>query len=143
MEHEPWPNPNLVPDAQGRLWDALRRKWVAGTPEEYVRQHFLRRAVLEAQYPPEVIAVERGLSVHGQPKRFDAVIFHHGTPWMLVECKAPHIALDDAVCVQWMRYNLPLGAPWGWLTNGVTERFFTADGREIPPVLPAFGTFAL
>jgi hypothetical protein len=42
-----------------------------------------------------------------------------------------------------MRYNLPLGAPWGWLTNGVSDRFFRADGREIPPVLPAFGTFAL
>jgi hypothetical protein len=143
VEYEVWPNPKLIPDAQGRLWDALRRKWVIGTPEEYVRQHFLRRAILEAHYPPEVIAVERGLSVHGQPKRFDAVVFHQGKPWMLVECKAPHIPLNDAVCVQWMRYNLPLEAPWGWLTNGVTDRFFAADGRELPPVLPAFGTFAL
>jgi len=143
VEREKWPNPHLIPDNEGRLWDPFRRKRVAGTPEEYVRQHSLRRLILESQCPPEAVAVERGLQVHGQPKRFDAVVFHQGTPWMLVECKAPQIALDDTVCVQWMRYNLPLGAAWGWITNGVHDRIFTADGRELPPDLPQFGTFAL
>jgi hypothetical protein len=36
-----------------------------------------------------------------------------------------------------------LGAAWGWITNGVHDRIFTADGRELPPDLPQFGTFAL
>ena len=143
VEREKWPNPNLIADPSGRLWDPFRRKWVAGTPEEFVRQHSLRRLMLEAQCPPESIAVERGLTVHGRAKRFDAVVFRQGTPWMLVECKAPQIALNDAVCLQWMRYNLPLEAPWGWLTNGQSDRFFSSDGQERPAILPAFGTFAL
>jgi len=143
VELDKWPNTNLQPDPKGRLWDALRRKWVAGTPEEFVRQHFLRRLILEGHYPPESIAVERGLLVHGQRKRFDAVVFCQGKPWLLIECKAASQPLNDAVCQQWMRYNLPLEAPWGWLTNGQNDRFFSSDGQERPAILPAFGTFAL
>ena len=125
------------------LWDAFRRKHVRATPEEWVRQDALRRLVLDAGYPPEAIAVERGITVNGLPKRFDLAVFHQGKLWMLIECKAPSVALSESVVDQWMRYNLSTQAPWGALTNGKTWHIFHAEALKSTAVLPAFGTFAL
>ncbi len=125
------------------LWDAFRKKHVKATPEEWVRQDALRRFVLDAGYPPEAIAVERGIEVLGLQKRFDAAIFHQGNLWMLVECKAPSVPLSEAVVDQWMRYNLSTQAPWGALTNGKQWHIFHAHSLKSTAVLPAFGTFVL
>jgi predicted type IV restriction endonuclease len=125
------------------LWDAFRKKYVKATPEEWVRQDALRRLVLDAGYPPEAIAVERGITVNGLAKRFDIAVFHQRKLLKLLECKAPTVALSESVVDQWMRYNLRTQAPWGALTNGETWQIFHAEALKSTAVLPAFGTFVL
>ena len=51
---------------------------------------------------------------------FDIVVFDRsGNPWLLVECKAPAVALTQKVFDQVFRYNLTLAAPYVAITNGV------------------------
>ena len=125
------------------LWDAFRRKHVKATPEEWVRQDALRRVILDAGYPPASVAVERAIQVNGMLRRFDIAIFFEGKLWMLIECKADHIPLNESVSDQWMRYNLSTRAPWGAITNGREWQIFQADGPKSVPMLPPFGTFVL
>ncbi|HAB31060.1 MAG TPA: restriction endonuclease subunit R [Cryomorphaceae bacterium] len=125
------------------LWDAFRKKHVKASPEEWVRQDALRRLMLDAGYPAAAIAIEKGFLVNGLLKRFDIAVYVQGELWMLIECKAPSIRLNEQVSDQWMRYNLVTKATWGVLTNGETWKIFCADGAQGVPKLPAFGTFAL
>ena len=125
------------------LWDAFRRKHVKATTEEWVRQDAIRRVILDAGYPPASVAVERAIQVNGMLRRFDIAIFFEGKLWMLIECKADHIPLNDSVSDQWMRYNLSTRAPWGAITNGREWQIFQADGPKSVPMLPPFGTFVL
>lgn len=125
------------------LWDAFRKKNVKATPEEWVRQDALRRLIIDGKYPKESISVEKGIQVNGMLRRYDIAIYTDSKLWMLIECKADKIPLDDKVCDQWMRYNTTLNAPWGALTNGKQWRVFRSNGEEVDAKLPVFGTFEL
>ncbi len=80
------------------IFDVLRKSWVRLTPEEWVRQNFLQYLVLVKKYPSSLIAVEKELMLGELKKRFDILVydFNH-RPWMMVECKAMEIALDEKV----------------------------------------------
>ena len=102
------------------IWDDFRKIWVVLTPEEWVRQHFLHYLVREVGYPASRIAVERKLQTGAWTGRFDAVIFDAtGHPLMLIECKAPEVAIDPAAFFQSTRYSQTLQVPYVALTNGL------------------------
>jgi len=145
MQKRKWLHPtmSMMDPHSEELWDAFRKKNVKAIPEEWVRQDALRRLIIEAGYPKEAISVEKGILVNGMMRRYDIAIYSESELWMLIECKADRIPLDDKVCDQWMRYNTALNAPWGALTNGKEWRVFLADGKEVDVKFPAFGTFAL
>lgn len=42
-----------------------------------------------------------------------------GSPFLLVECKAPHIAVTQATLDQAARYNLVMNVPYLLITNGL------------------------
>jgi hypothetical protein len=106
-------------DGQARVFDVWRRRWVALSPEEWVRQLLLHHLEQACGYPRGRIAVERGLTLHGMPRRADAVVFDPAVrPWMVVEVKAPDVRLDQAVLDQAARYNLVLRAPFLAVCNG-------------------------
>ena len=87
------------------VFDPLRRRWVALTPEEEVRQKMLYLLVEHLQVPAGLVAVEYSLKVNGMDKRADAVVFGmDGAPLMVVECKAPSVELTPAVLDQALRY---------------------------------------
>ena len=69
-------------------------------------------------YPIGLIATEISLKLNGMPRRADIVVYRQGIAWMIVECKAPHIALTDEVLQQAARYNMVLDVPYIVLTNG-------------------------
>ena len=68
------------------VFDPVRRRWVALTPEEWVRQHTILR-LQAAGYPLEVMQVEGAIEVNGMSRRCDIVVYCSGQPWMIVECK--------------------------------------------------------
>lgn len=114
------------------IFDTFRKKWVLLTPEEWVRQTLLAFMVQQHQYPPALIAVERGLKVGELNRRFDAVIYNRsGKPFMLVECKAPGETIEDAAVAQLLAYQSVLGATYILLSNGHTTRCWQIAGNGV------------
>ncbi len=106
-------------DSKKVIFDIARKKWVALTPEEWVRQHILHYLIHDKKYPQSLIAVERGIELNGLQKRFDLVVFtNSGKPKMIIECKAPEETLNEKVFEQIARYNLSLKVDYLWVTNG-------------------------
>ncbi len=89
--------------------DPLRRRWVALTPEEWVRQHFVNLLVSEKHYPATLVANEVQLSVGEKVMRADTVVYDRTLrPRMIVEYKAPTVAITQKVFDQISVYNLLL-----------------------------------
>jgi type I site-specific restriction endonuclease len=108
------------------VFDPVRRRWVALTPEEWVRQQTLVR-LHAAGYPPEVMQVEGAITLNGMTRRCDIVVYRDGQPWMIVECKKSEIPLTQKVCDQACRYNTVLRVPYLLLTNGRQEVIVAVD----------------
>ncbi|MEI6946621.1 type I restriction enzyme HsdR N-terminal domain-containing protein [Paraflavisolibacter sp. H34] len=103
------------------IFDTLRRTWLLLTEEEWVRQNFIRYLVEVLRYPAALIAVEKEIVLNGLKKRFDLLVFDRNhRPWMLVECKAPHVVLNEAVLQQVLRYHISVPVPYLVITNGNT-----------------------
>ena len=101
------------------IFDIIRKKYIALTAEEWVRQHILHFMIEALEYPKGLIAVEMGLRVNDLFKRADIVIHNNsGQPLMLVECKAPEIKLAQHIFDQAARYNLALQVPFLVISNG-------------------------
>lgn len=113
------------------IFDPVRKKYVALTPEEWVRQHILHY-LLERGYPASLIAIERGIAVNGLTRRFDIVVYRRDAqPLILVECKAQEEALDHKVVMQAIAYNLTVQARYLWLTNGTHTYFIRLSDGEV------------
>lgn len=116
------------------VYDPLRRKWVALTPEEWVRQHFVNMLVTVMGYSPHRIANEIGLRLNNTRRRCDTVVYDNTIrPAVIVEYKAPHIALTQRVFDQIARYNMVLDARFLIVSNGMTHyccRIFDTEGPD-------------
>ena len=98
----------------------FRRKYVAATPEEHVRQTFLHALVEQFGYPQSLIGVEVPIAVGaGVDKRCDAVVYSRSLqPLMLIEFKAPEVAITQTTLDQAAVYNTTVHAPYLILANG-------------------------
>lgn len=103
------------------IWDMLRRKYVALTPEEWVRQHFVHYLIERKGYPPTLLANEVSLAVsNGKRLRADTVLYGKAVnPRMIIEYKAPEIPLSQAVFDQISAYNLLLHVDYLVVSNGM------------------------
>ncbi|MEZ4807522.1 MAG: type I restriction enzyme HsdR N-terminal domain-containing protein [Flavobacteriales bacterium] len=109
----------------------MRRRWVALTPEEWVRQHFLNHLVHGLQCPLPLLSVERSLVLNGLAKRADIVINDAaGAPVALVECKAPSVPIGQAAFEQAARYNKVFQVPYLFITNGLTHFCCIVDHQQ-------------
>ncbi len=113
---------------QLQIFDPVRKKYVALTPEEWVRQHLILYLNSEKQVPLHMMASERGLSINRMTKRFDLVVYNlSGKPALIVECKAPTVALSEDVFFQIARYNLALKVNYLLVSNGLQHLFGVID----------------
>ena len=115
-----------------QLFCPFRRKYVAATPEEAVRQTFLRALVEQYGYPQSLIGVEVPIAVGaGVDKRCDAVVYSKTLqPLMLLEFKAEHVALTPDVLDQAAVYNTTLHAPYLILANGKQTVVASVDSER-------------
>lgn len=109
-------------DGKRSVFDIIRRKYVALTPEEWVRQHFTRYLIEEKEFPKELMANEVFLSLNGMAKRCDTVIYNRFLePLVIVEYKAPHIPITQAVFDQITRYNITMRVDYLIISNGISH----------------------
>lgn len=113
------------PDSSGSvgIFDFLRRRYVRLTPEEWVRQHFTHFLVEHKGYPAALLANEVTIEVGGATHRCDSVLYHRvgGTPRLIIEYKAPTIAITQSVFQQIYAYNSVLRATYLIVSNGLTH----------------------
>lgn len=106
-------------DETEEIFDPLRKKWVVLTPEEWVRQNFIQFMVLVKKYPASLIAIEKEIKLGELKKRFDILVYNgQHEPWLMVECKAMDIQLDEEVMQQVLRYNMGMPVSFIVITNG-------------------------
>jgi hypothetical protein len=104
------------------IFDAVRKKYVSLTPEEWVRQHLVSYLVEHLHYPKGLISVESGLKYHSLSKRSDILVYERNMqPLLLVECKSFKVKLDDRVFEQSAIYNQALKAPYLMISNGLVH----------------------
>ncbi len=104
------------------IFDFLRRRHVALTPEEWVRQHFVHFLVEHKGYPKGLLANEVELSVGEKNLRCDSILYDPSLkPRMIVEYKAPSVAVTQKVFQQIATYNLLLHVDYLVVSNGLTH----------------------
>ena len=117
------------------VWDPLRRKEVAATPEEQVRQWFIRQLQERCGVPPTLMMSEAPLRFGGKRFRADILVYdREAAPLAVVECKRPDVALDGAVIRQAMRYDIVLGVCLLVVTNGKTTYMYKREGDRFAPM---------
>ncbi|MED9801136.1 MAG: type I restriction enzyme HsdR N-terminal domain-containing protein [Prevotella sp.] len=115
------------------IYDTLRRKYVKLTPEEWVRQHFVHMLVERKGYPGALMANEVALKVGEKQLRADTVLYDSRLrPRMIIEYKAPHVAITQAVFDQIATYNLLLRVDYLVVSNGLSHYCCRMDyeGRQ-------------
>src|ERR1700712_4693150 len=124
------PYPFKISDTGGQLtlFDELRKKHIVITPEEWVRQHFVQYLINQKKYPKTLIKLEGGLRLHGMAKRTDIVVHNSaGDKILIVECKAPSVAIDQKVFDQVARYNMTHKVPLLAVSNGLQHYYCSID----------------
>ncbi len=132
------------------IFDLIRQKWIVLQPEEMIRQLAILYLLEEKQYRKNLIGMEKGFRVVNDKlaKRFDLLVYDHaGKPFLLVECKAPKVKIDeqisDKTIFQAITYNKKLRVRYFLATNGIESFCCALDYKrrsfEFVDEVPAFG----
>lgn len=101
------------------IWDPLRKKDVAYTPEEHVRQWCIRILSESMHVPQHMMMSEAGFRLGAKQFRADILVYDRkAQPLMVVECKRPEVELTQEVLDQAIRYNTVLDVRYMMITNG-------------------------
>lgn len=105
-----------------RIFDILRRRYVALTPEEWVRQNFIHYLTEHLHYPTTLLANEVKLQIGKKTLRADSVLYDTQLrPRMIIEYKAPQVNITQKVFDQIMAYNMLLHVDYLVVSNGLTH----------------------
>ena len=116
------PYPIKIQEKGGKrqIFDFLRRKWVALTPEEWVRQHFTHFLTDHKGYPKGLLANEVELRIGEKRLRCDTLLYNKELrPRMIIEYKAPTIQIQQKTFDQISVYNLLLKVDYLIVSNGL------------------------
>ena len=105
-------------ESREMIFDPFRRKWVALTPEEWVRQNILQYLEQVMHYPASLIAVEKSIKLGELTKRFDILVYKNNVPWMIIECKEANEKIADKTITQLYQYQQVLNAEYLIASNG-------------------------
>lgn len=109
-----------IKEKKGDVFCLIRKKWVSLTPEEWVRQHFINLLVAHLHYPRGMMKLEQSLKYFQNNKRSDIVVLgKDASTFMVVECKAANVPINQKVLNQVTQYNKILKAKYMVVTNGL------------------------
>ena len=113
------------------VFDPLRKKYVMLTPEEYVRQRFIKWLIEDLHFPASLMANEVAIDLNKTVKRCDTIIYKEDfSPFVIAEYKSPYIKIDNKTFNQIVRYNYILRAPYLILSNGICHYFCEVNLKE-------------
>ncbi len=125
-----------------KIWDPLRRKEVALTPEEKVRQWFIGVLSDKMKVPMHMMMSEAGFKLGGKQFRADILVYDRkARPLLVVECKRPEVELTREVLDQAVRYNMVLDVKYMIITNGTRTCMMVKEEGRFRPVenVPSYG----
>ena len=124
----PYPIKITEKGAKRYIFDFLRRKYVALTPEEWVRQHFVHFLVEHKGYPKGLLANEVELKAGEKRLRCDTLLYTADMhPRMIIEYKAPTIQIQQKTFDQISAYNLLLKVDFLIVSNGLQHHCCKMD----------------
>lgn len=113
------------------IFDPIAKKYRVLSPEEWVRQHCLNYLTNHLGYPATNIQIERALKVNKLIRRTDIQVFNSsGELLIIIECKAPHIEINEITFQQISQYQQKNNAPYLVLTNGIENHIFEINALE-------------
>lgn len=111
-----------IKDDKELIFDSLRRKYVALTPEEWVRQNFVSFLINYKGYLAGLMNNEVSLVQNGIKRRCDTLVSDkYGNPIVIVEYKAPNVEITQKVFDQIVRYNYVFRAKYLIVSNGLNH----------------------
>lgn len=136
-------NVTTANDGTHQIFDRLRGKFVALTPEEWVRQHFVAFLIDHKGFPVGLMANEVSLSLNGTSRRSDTVVYNSSAqPLVIVEYKAPTVKISQKTFDQIIRYNMVFHAPYLIVSNGINHYCchidFEKKSYKFLPYIPSY-----
>lgn len=133
-----YPKPNFRLKQENNkefIFDEIRKRWVILTPEEWVRQNFIKYLVSEKKYPAALIAVEKEIKLGELKKRCDIIIYKESFPWMIVECKEMNVPVNEKTFEQILNYNQTMDVQFLITTNGnITFGIYTPTKKSLTEI---------
>lgn len=111
-----------------RIYDEIRKKYLVLTPEEWVRQNFVRFLIEEKGFPAQLMALESGLTLNRNQFRADLLVYNRmAQPLLVVEFKAPSVKITQDAFDQVTRYNMKFKVPYLIVSNGLDHYCCVVD----------------
>jgi hypothetical protein len=124
-------NPTVrINKGKKEIFDPIRCRFVACTPEEAVRQAYIRYLIDVLQVPSVAISVEKKITYNNLTRRYDIVVFSKEKCLLIVECKSPSVKLSEITIQQISVYNSHLQAKYIILFNGKEEIIYKKINEE-------------
>lgn len=125
------------------IFDIIRRRYVALTPEEWVRQHFVHFLIEHKGYPLSLMGNEVSLDLNGMSRRCDTVVFDRSlNPRVIIEYKAPTVKVTQRVFDQICRYNIVLQVDYLIVSNGLDHYCcrvdYASQSYQFLPDIPTY-----
>jgi len=125
------------------IFDAIRKKFVVLTPEEWVRQNFIQYLKTEKKYPETLMAIEKQIILNQTLRRFDLLVYsRNGQPYLIAEFKAPGVKITQETFDQVVRYNMAVRVERVVVSNGLQhfacEIDYAKNSYLYLPEIPAF-----
>lgn len=104
------------------IFDALRKKFLILTPEEWVRQNFTNYLIVEKRYPASLMANEATIKLNSLTRRCDTIVYNNMLePVAICEYKNPEIVINQDTFDQIVSYNIVLKVKYLIVSNGITH----------------------
>jgi hypothetical protein len=118
-------------DNRKYIFDEVRKKYILLTPEEWVRQNFIKYLVNEKNCPQQLISVEMEFKMNKLSRRCDIVVYNRsGKPNLIIECKSPAVQINQDIFDQIVNYNINFNVDYLIVTNGLKHYCCKLDSEN-------------